>query len=196
MTHISPTPHQKYIPIDERYKARGEYILDHITRNDTTPDDESMAKDSENVMAGDGQDAKDGNFEVLKDTSLNNSEGVVSSFSFKSKPKNTVYNLHILPKQFELLRKYLQNGDPKESIQVEAGDGVLKANKTDDEQENAMPIPVEVHARVLQRLNNVSGEHTFEGTKDNVSVVGADVEDRPKVVKKFSLADYKKKKIG
>ncbi|GAV27478.1 hypothetical protein PMKS-000946 [Pichia membranifaciens] len=196
MTHLSPTPHQKYIPIDARYRARDEYILDNIA-SESVPDDELMVNQGiENAVTGDAQDGKDVNVEVLKDGSLTNSEGMVTSFSFKSKPKSTVYNLHILPKQFELLRKYLRNGDVKDNAEVKPGDEVTKSGKIDNEQESNMPIPVEVHARVLQRLNNVSGEHTFEGAKEHVSVVGADVEERPKVVKKFSLADYKKKKIG
>lgn len=197
MAHLSPTPHQKYIPLDERYKARDEYILKSISSSEAVSSDQLIVdQDAEDVVAADAQDSTDDSNEVAKDGLPSNTESAVANFIFKSRPKSTIYNLHILPKHFELLRKYLQHAEDNDGYPIGNNEDIAKTQKSDEDEESSMPIPVEVHSRILQRLNNVPGDYIPEGTKEYIPVVGTDTEEKPKVVRKFSLADYKKKKTG
>lgn len=170
ISNLTPTPNQKHVPIEERLETRNKIILNNIQK-DAMNDD------------------------IIADTNLVNEESGDSAISdrtvnlkFKPRSKNTLYNLHILPKQFEVLKKYMVSEEAKKQG---AGVVTLKENEL-------MPIPISVNQKVLQTLESVGAEKTAALSSNISNKVSGDVkpEERPKVVKKFSLADYKKKKTG
>ncbi|KAG0682444.1 hypothetical protein C6P42_002985, partial [Pichia californica] len=212
ITHLSPTPNQKYIPLDERYKARNEFILKNINSNENLIND---AVNGNNGNSNNNQDKNEQNNEidinieesgeVIQDGVSTSLDGTIN-FNFKPKLKNNIYNLHILPKQFELIKKYYQNSEMIRKMNEEDKNKKheillkLKKQKEEIKQINngsEMPTPVEVNSNVLQKLNMISiDSNLFNGSKETNLTTGIEVEEKPKIVKKFSLADYKKKKTG
>lgn len=163
----SPTPHQKYMPIEDRLNARNKIILGKM-HNEIVPDTENP-NDVVVVEDANASTPKEGNF----------------NFKFKPKSKNTLYNLHILPKQFELLKKYVVNQE------------LVNSNgKIHQQESDMMPIPIPVNPKVLKVLEPSKEEFAVNNPTAVKKAAGdSKLEDRPKV-KKFSLADYKKKKTG
>lgn len=210
ISHLSPTPNQKYVPIEDRFIDRNSYLLASIESNGDMHIAESHKAEEGNASheeprfgASKGADgamsrAASSNDEVKAETVS------VNDFTFKPSYRKTLYNIHILPKKFELLRKYAMEkpaaGDTHTSSENGTGQGTEKPNGTVDV-EPSMPIPIGVSPRILQKLNTIAHDPAMLTTKENGSNVVASLEEvqmeeKPKIVKKFSLADYKKKKTG
>lgn len=192
ISHLSPTPNQRYVPIDHRYQGRNELILKSIANTEKSiHGDESCDNDDSYKMQKDPSETSDSSV-------ITNEEGVVN-FNFKTKTKNTIYNLHILPKQFELLRQYYQNSQDLSGTDINTTNNFAKEDKIMPKDESKMPMPIDVNPKVLQKLQTVSAESSINGTKEIGNVLigkGTEIEEKPKIVKKFSLADYKRKKTS
>lgn len=192
ISHLSPTPNQKYVSIDHRYQDRNELILKSIANTEKNlHGDESFNNDDSYNMQKDPSETSDSNVII-------NEDGVVN-FNFKTKTKNTIYNLHILPKQFELLRQYYQNSQDLSRINLNTTNDFAKEDNITPKDESKMPMPIDVNPKVLQKLQPVSADPLINGTKEIGSALigkGTEVDEKPKIVKKFSLADYKRKKTS
>ena len=207
---ISPTPNQKHIPIEQRFIERDNYILNYIKNSKNENDDGNGNVSDVNEVEINGEETK----EERAQSNNNNKDEIViddendgddsNKFVFKAKKKSSLYNLHILPKQLELLKKYNEINDNNNNIKVNLTNIIIdKQNGVSSGSEEIinLPIPVEVNPEVLKKIPqktptemNTSIENKNSETENKKSVEG--IEEKPKIVKRFSLADYKKKKTG
>ncbi|TID15029.1 hypothetical protein CANINC_004700 [Pichia inconspicua] len=167
MSGLSPTPHQTHTPIEERLNARNSIILKEM-QNEGFVNGE---KHVENIIPEDSSETsrRDRTFDL----------------KFNPKCKNSLYNLHILPKQLELFKRYMLEKD-----------SVSSTSNISKHESDMMPIPIPVSSEILKAIEpvkDVNDEKKLFTTKKANGDIKA--EERPKV-KKFSLADYKRKKTG
>lgn len=191
LSNLSPTPNQAYIPLDERLNNRFETILNEISESNIGSENDSSI-------------SKSNSLENLRDDKNDDADGMIdNSFNFKFKPKsrNTLYNLHILPKQVALIKNYSHSKEEdNETDKVEKAKNIVDVTDVNIGID-IMPIPIEVNSRILQKLKSSSTTKELNATNEtglNHSNSTSDVriQEKPKIVKKFSLADYKKKKTG
>lgn len=185
LTSYSPTPNQIHTSIDQRYAERNAFIiakLNQLSQETFGSIDAHLHASSNNIGVVTEKESRSDSSLMEEQSSPN--------ITFKSKKSGMLYSLPQLPKQYELLKKY--SGEAYTHPRTLPNVSDIKADIKE------MPIPIEVNAKLLHRLTVTSNDGP--AAKLDPHMVGtADQkirEERPKPVKKFSLADYKRKKTG
>lgn len=206
--HITPSPNQKYIPIQDRFEQRNNLLLNKIKEDENKElvksdiiNDNTNCNDDDNNNISNNNNNNDKNMDIDDENELHDSTKQIKNepnFKFKSKIKNSIYNLHILPKKFELMRKYQEslivNNNNNSSNNIDKS--IDSNNSLNKDNTFIMAIPIEIDSNILNKIGNTSSTDLKGSIDGQAKDSEIEVEERPKIVKKFSLADYKRKKIG
>jgi hypothetical protein len=207
ISNLSPTPNQKYIPINTRYQHRLDKILNQISKDDSNNPlinstsltiEQTQSNETNNSIGEFDSNPTNDTISIDTENINNNINNINEDFKFKPKSKTSLYKLHILPKKFELIKKY---SNINNAIEITTSTPKNEIHSFDELDIN-LPVPIEVNARILQKLDTIQQDSSMINNNKEFrgSTPGAGneirVEEKPKIVKKFSLADYKKKKTG
>jgi hypothetical protein len=205
ISQITTTPNQKHIPIEQRLKERQVHIVNGITHASSYRNTETNSKITNDLMnMNDGRSDSTHSMAFTETDTIKDQRDIDENadYVFKPKIKNS-YSIHVLPKQFELIKKYSKIITPVTTIPAHvatprlenAADGEI----TEETLNKELPIPIEINPTFMQKLNKTVSSDTIAASSSaepGANVTTGYVEDRPKIKKKFSLADYKKKKTA
>lgn len=179
-TVVSPTPNQTYVPIEKRYFDR-EQIIERALKNLSYGRNKAILESGGGAIRPKGLSTEP----QLTGKDHSSSEGL--SIKFKH-PKIHSFSDGIAPPQYAIVKRYYSQRIP----------GVMDTIE-DSKKDEHLYTPFSV---VPEELNKIAVTNTIKEkeliprntleTKESTEN-GVEVQAKPKIVRKFSLADYKRK---
>ncbi|KAF6006299.1 hypothetical protein HII12_005043 [Brettanomyces bruxellensis] len=178
-TVVSPTPNQKYVPIEKRYYDR-EKIIEKALENLSYGRNKAISKE-----AGTAETKNSSSESQQKSNKDSSSEAL--NIKFKH-PKIHSFSEGVIPQKYAIVKQYYSQKIP----------GVIDIME-DSKRDEHLYTPFSI---VPEELNKLAVVNTIKEkeliprnpaeSKEPVEKV-AEVSTKPKIVRKFSLADYKRK---